>query len=141
MLGETQPLRVAAGRVRVGERAVLVPAFDELEDWVQGLVDSEALRIDDDIRAALSDGVRVGASGRTWQRRFRSSVGLTGKQVEQVRRAEQAYALLQAGSTPAEAAAACGFADQSHLTRSLRLIRGRTPASILAAARVRPARD
>jgi AraC-like DNA-binding protein len=43
---------------------------------------------------------------------------------ERVRRAK---ALLRSGSTPAEAAAAAGFADQSHLTRHFRRILGFTP--------------
>jgi AraC-like DNA-binding protein len=39
--------------------------------------------------------------------------------------------LLQQGISPAECAAACGYADQAHLTRSLRLLHGETPARIL----------
>ena len=44
----------------------------------------------------------------------------------------EAYALLQRGVTPAECAVTCGYADQAHLTRSLRLLHGETPARILA---------
>ncbi|MFE6967898.1 helix-turn-helix domain-containing protein [Isoptericola sp. NPDC057653] len=133
VLGATVDLPVRSGQVRLGERWTTLPAFDELEDWVDEMVRLGPLGVDEGVRAAL-DGHRDGASPRTWQRRYRRSVGLTAGQVEQVRRAERAYALLLAGVAPAEAAARAGFADQAHLTRSLRLIRGRTPAAVLAAA-------
>ncbi|MDO5677062.1 MAG: helix-turn-helix domain-containing protein [Propionibacteriaceae bacterium] len=113
-----------------------VPAYDALEEWVQDRIADGALVVDDETAAALA-GDRTGATARTWQRRFRRTVGLTAANVEQLKRAEHAFALLQAGFTPPEAAATAGFSDQSHLTRSLRLIRGRTPASILSAVRAR----
>lgn len=137
VLGLTVPLEVRDDRVRIGDLETPVPAFDDLDAWIDVLIRDGALVVDDDVRAALA-GDRVGATPRTWQRRYRRTVGLTAAQVEQIRRAERAFSLLQQGHRPAEAAALAGFADQAHLTRSLRLIRGRTPASILSAAAARP---
>lgn len=130
--GATVALPVADGRVRIGERWHRIPNFEGLERWVSELVDAGTLRIDGGIRAALA-GDRTGATDRTWQRRFRRVVGLTSSQVRQLARAQHAYVLLQSGLSPAEAAVNAGFSDQAHLTRSLRMIRGQTPAAIVAA--------
>ncbi len=43
---------------------------------------------------------------------------------------------LRSGETPAHAASACGFADQSHMTRHFRSIVGTTPARFAEAMRV-----
>lgn len=48
-------------------------------------------------------------------------------------RARHAFELLQQGVPPAECAEECGYSDQAHLTRSLRVFHGLTPARILAA--------
>jgi transcriptional regulator GlxA family with amidase domain len=77
-------------------------------------------------------GEDAGYSDRQLQRRFSAEIGLGRKQVAQLERARRAYALLQAGRCLAEAASEAGYADQAHMTRSFRLIAGRTPASILA---------
>ncbi|MGF6822635.1 AraC-like DNA-binding protein [Microbacterium sp. ZKA21] len=130
--GSTVALPTVHGRVLIGERWHRIPEFDGLEDWVAELVDAGTLRIDDGIRAALA-GDRTGATDRTWQRRFRRVVGLTSAQVRQLARAQHAYVLLQSGLSPTEAASTAGFSDQAHLTRSLRMIRGQTPAAIVAA--------
>ena len=130
--GSTVALPVETDRVRIGQHWHRVPDFENLERWVAELVDAATLRIDDDVRAALA-GDRTGATDRTWQRRFRRVVGLTSAQIRHLGRAQHAYVLLQSGLSPAEAASTAGFSDQAHLTRSLRMIRGQTPAAIVAA--------
>jgi methylphosphotriester-DNA--protein-cysteine methyltransferase len=55
---------------------------------------------------------------------------MTLKQIEQLERARHAYQLLRQGTPAAEAALLAGYADQSHLTRSLKVIEGKTPARI-----------
>ncbi len=88
---------------------------------------------DADIRRALNGDDR-GLSRRSWQRRFRSITGLRRKEIERLDRARRAYQLLSAGVPPSEVALALEYADQAHLTRELRRIRGETPARIRAAA-------
>lgn len=132
VLGGTVTLQVADGRVTLGDRHWPVPDWSDLEDWVDHLAEHCGLLVDEEIRKAL-DGDRSGASERTWQRRYRRTVGLTAQQIDQLHRAQHGYFLLQTGHSPAEAAAGAGFADQPHLTRALRLIRGQTPAAIIAA--------
>lgn len=140
MLDVTLPLRTQAGRVEIGDRWWPIPGYAEFERWAEDLLAAGTLVIDEDVRTALGGG-HLRATDRTVQRRYRRAVGLTAGQVAQLRRAERAYALLQAGRRPAEASSEAGFADQAHLTRAMRLIRGRTPAAILAderAARTTP---
>ena len=60
---------------------------------------------------------------RVFQRRY----GLTPFAYQRNRRIEKARAVLRAGSSIADAAAAAGFADQSHLGRSFRAVMGSTP--------------
>ena len=131
LLGGEVRLPVVDEVVEISGRRVPVPSFDGLEDFVAELLRIDVLRSDDDVRRALA-GDDVGYSERHWQRRVRDSTGVTRKQISQLARAREAYALLQRGVTPAECAVTCGYADQAHLTRSLRLLHGETPARILA---------
>ena len=63
------------------------------------------------------------------------ATGLTLGGIGQIRRAERAVGLLRLGLPPLDVADQAGYADQSHLTRSLRRFVGRTPSQVAAAAR------
>lgn len=129
--GATVPLDVRGGTVSVGGSAVPVPAFDELEHFVDALLRDGALIADEEVWRALG-GMVSGWSARTWQRRIARVTGMTRGQLERTERARAAYHLLQQGVPPAEAAHRAGFADQPHLTREMRRFAGQTPARILA---------
>lgn len=60
---------------------------------------------------------------RVFERRY----GVTPFAYQRNQRIERARAVLRSGSSIAEAAAAAGFADQSHLGRSFRAVMGATP--------------
>lgn len=60
---------------------------------------------------------------------FGEETGLTPHAYVAQARVRKAEKLLRAGLTPADAAAAAGFADQSHMTRWFRRILGTTPAA------------
>ncbi len=60
-------------------------------------------------------------------RHFRASFGTSPYNYLVMRRLDRARAMLRSGSEIADAAAACGFADQSHLTRQFRKAFGVTP--------------
>jgi AraC-like DNA-binding protein len=66
-------------------------------------------------------------------RRFRQQTGLTPHAFQTNVRIEQARRLLSAGGAIAEVAAACGFADQPHLTRTFKRAVGVTPGRFVAA--------
>ena len=65
---------------------------------------------------------------------FKLSVGEAPHRYQIRRRVERARALLLAAASPAEAAAAVGFCDQSHLGRHMRKLLGVSPATVARAA-------
>ncbi len=66
-------------------------------------------------------------------RAFRRETGLTPLAWLTDRRVREARAMLAKGHAPGAAAAACGFADQSHLTRAFKARVGVTPGRFRAA--------
>jgi AraC-like DNA-binding protein len=75
----------------------------------------------------LAEG--AGYSHRHLVARFREQVGTTPKIAAQILRYERAARLLAGGvMAPAQVAAVCGYADQSHLTREFSRFAGTTPA-------------
>lgn len=131
LLGGEQQLVVEAGHVTLAQHAVPFPEFADLEAFTDRLLELDVLRCDGDVRRILS-GDDTGYSERHRQRRVRAATGLTRKQIEQLSRAREAFALLMQGVPPIVCAARCGFADQAHLTRSLRAFHGQTPAQVLS---------
>ena len=105
--------------------------FDELEAFTDQLAEDKIIVSNRQIFRAL-EGDEVGFSERSRQRHFVNTTGLTKKQIEQLKRARKAFYLLQNGHEPTDAAHLAGYADQSHMTRSLKLLRGETPARIIA---------
>ena len=72
----------------------------------------------------------IGWSRRHFATRFRDSVGLAPKPTARILRFRRAVDLLDAGPVRsiADLAAACGYADHSHLVREFRLLGGCTPS-------------
>lgn len=78
------------------------------------------------------NGDRGRLSTRSVERRVARATGLTRGTIRQIHRAEQAVDLLAGGVTPVEAVRRLGYADQPHLTRSVRRFFGRTPSQLVA---------
>jgi AraC-like DNA-binding protein len=74
----------------------------------------------------------VGWSERHLGNRFRTAIGLTPKQAARVIRFDRARRMLPS-VTGAEVAAACGYADQSHLVREFVAFSGLSPGGWLRA--------
>lgn len=72
----------------------------------------------------------AGLSRYHFARVFREEVGQSPWSYVKATRARRALELLEDGLSPAEAALEAGFADQSHLTRTLRQVEGRTPGQV-----------
>ena len=72
---------------------------------------------------------QVGWSRRHLAQRFTTTFGLTPKVMSRVLRFERAKGLVQAPTRPslASVAAACGYADQAHLTREWKALAGSAP--------------
>jgi hypothetical protein len=106
-----------------------IPSFENAEGLVQRLARRDIVVLDDVVDRVV-DGDPAWASERTVERRFRWALGLSPKQLAQIQRAREAMTRLAAGSAPAAVAADLGYADQPHLTRSLRRFMGRTPGKV-----------
>ncbi|GAA0512032.1 AraC family transcriptional regulator [Paractinoplanes deccanensis] len=74
----------------------------------------------------------VGWSGRHLTDRFRAEFGLRPKEAARVARFDRARQALRPTARLADLAAACGYADQSHLVREFRALAGCTPSRLLA---------
>src|SRR2546421_6139294 len=105
------------------------PDYDDIEMFVERLVREDLLVADPVVKAVLA-GDQQEMSLRTVRRRFLFATGLPFKLISQIERAKQAATLLEQGSTLLEVAYQVGYADQSHMTRSLKHFIGYTPAHI-----------
>lgn len=105
------------------------PDYDNVETFVKRLVREEVLLRDPVVNAALEDQPQA-LSARTVRRHFLRATGLTPKAFEQIERAKLAAALLEQGVALLDVAYQVGYADQSHMTRSLKHFIGQTPAHI-----------
>jgi AraC-like DNA-binding protein len=110
------------------------PNFENADTFVARLVREELLAHDPMVEAVLQNRP-LELSLRTVQRRFLQATGLTRGAFDQIERARQAVTLLERGLSIADAVYWAGYADQPHLTRSLKHFIGQTPAQILRAGK------
>lgn len=108
------------------------PDFENVETFVDRLVHEDVLVVDPVVNSVLQNQ-SPSVSDRTVRRRFLSTTGLTPKALQQIGRAQQAAALLEQGGSILDTVYAAGYADQPHLTRSLKRFYGQTPAQIVGA--------
>ena len=106
------------------------PDFENADTFVDKLV-RENLLVQDQVVEDVLRGQTKDLSLRSLQRRFLHVTGLTYKAIQQIERARHALALLQSGIPIPETAYRAGYFDQPHLTRSLKLFAGQTPAQIV----------
>ncbi|MBU2693467.1 helix-turn-helix domain-containing protein [Pimelobacter sp. 30-1] len=132
----------------------LVPPH-EVRRWRSVLLETRATATPEHIERALRPGegwadvVRARAAGgasaedvarelgwseRTFRRRMGQAFGYGYATLVRIRRGQHAHRLLTNGVTPAEAAAAAGYADQPHLSRELRRLAGVSPAQLVGAS-------
>ena len=110
------------------------PTYENVETFVEGLVRDGLLARDPVVDAVLQQQLKD-LSLRSVQRRFRRATGLTQCAVHQIERAREAVALLEQGIAILDIVDLAGYADQSHMTRSLKHLIGQTPAQIIGRSR------
>jgi hypothetical protein len=106
-----------------------VPTFDNAEGLVNRLVRRGLLERDEIVEGVVDRHPRA-ITPRSVQRHFLSALGVTAKRLEQIQRACRAVELLEQGRRAVDVALELGYADQSHHTRALKAIMGRTPGEI-----------
>jgi hypothetical protein len=110
-----------------------LPGPDNADVFVDRLVDA-GLLVHDPIASAVLQGGVEGLSPRAAERRVSRATGLTRGAIRQIRRAETAVELLSGGVPAWDAARQAGYADQPHLTRSLKRLVGQTPSQVASPA-------
>jgi hypothetical protein len=111
-----------------------LPDFDAADVFVGRLV-REGLLVRDPLVEAAVDGRDVDLSLRSVQRRIVRATGLTRDGIRQIERARTAAQVLDRGVPILDVVAQLGYADQAHLTRSVRRFIGLTPAQIIQLSR------
>ena len=114
-----------------------MPTFENAETFVERLNRSGALFEDRVVQSSLR-GEAIAVTERTKRRRFLDATGMTFGQITQIERAQHATKLLSSGVSILDAVAQAGYADQPHLTRSLRRFIGQTPLQLLQAHKAMP---
>jgi AraC-like DNA-binding protein len=130
LVDRTVTLPAATGRAFwLDGSAWELPGPDTADVFVDRLV-SAGLLVHDPIVAEALHGEVTGFSTRSLERRVARSTGLSRGAMGRIRRAERAVELLSRGVPASEVACRTGYADQPHLTRSLRRFVGQTPSQI-----------
>lgn len=105
------------------------PNYENVDTFIARLV-HEGLLVTDPIVDTVLQGHPQDLSARSVQHRFLHATGLSNRTVQQITRAQQAYTLLEQGVSILDTVFEAGYADQPHLTRSLKRYFGQTPAQI-----------
>ncbi|MBP7857914.1 helix-turn-helix transcriptional regulator [Candidatus Saccharibacteria bacterium] len=106
-----------------------LPTRTNAEQITNLLIQRRFLKNDDIVEGVLSSKP-LAASKRSVQNHFQHTTGITKKDFEQIRRAQEAVRLLQEGVKPVDVASSVGYSDQAHLTRSIKKIMGHLPSDI-----------
>jgi hypothetical protein len=114
---------------RLNGSAWEIPTYDNADVFVNSLA-REGLIISDPVVVAALQNHPIDISRRSVERRVRRATGLTLGAIRQIERANEAAAFLDAGATIGETIVRAGYADQAHLTRSLKRFIGQTPAQV-----------
>ena len=106
------------------------PNYENADTFVDRLVRDDLLVCDPIVESVLR-GEPQELSPRSIQRRVLQATGLTQSSIRQIERARYATTLLQEGVSIFDTVDLAGYADQSHLTRALKYLIGKTPAQII----------
>jgi len=131
-LWPTRQARVLTERVEA-EPATMLEAW-AVESAARRDLDPFGPRVLAMAKAGMSVGVmadRLGISARQLHRRCLPTFGYGPKHLARVTRFGRALGQICRGAPLAQVAAACGYADQAHLSREVRLLAGTTPTRLL----------
>ena len=106
-----------------------IPTFDNAEGLVDRLIRRELI-VRDEIVEGVVEGRPRAIHPRSVQRHFLEAMGMTAKRLEQIRRACRAIELLADGRRVVDVALELGYSDQSHMTRALKALMGKTPGTV-----------
>lgn len=105
------------------------PTYENAEAFVARLA-RKGIITRDAVVGAVWGGERPDVSSRTVQRHFLDATGMTIGQAQRVERARRAAIMLGEKRSILDTVHDAGYFDQAHLTRSMKLLIGQTPAEI-----------
>jgi AraC-like DNA-binding protein len=112
-----------------------LPTFLNAESLVDGMIGAGLLLSDDIVAKAFTAKPRA-ASRRSVQLHFRKTTGITQKDFQLIRRAQEAVRRLKDGETAAAVAIDLGYTDQPHMIKSIKKIMGALPSNLDAVHKI-----
>lgn len=109
-----------------------IPTLGNADVFLDRLIRRGLLVRDPVVQSALQ-GRLPGLSRRSIERRVKGATGLSLGIIRQIERAQAAAALLDQGISILDTVVQTGYADQAHLSRSIKRFIGQTPAQIARA--------
>jgi hypothetical protein len=107
-----------------------LPTFENADTFVNWLMRDNAVQVNPIISGALHDQP-PDVSARTLRHHFLQTTGLTQSHIRQIERARDAMTLLQGGMPILDVVSHLAYADQPHLTRSMKRFMGYTPTQVM----------
>jgi hypothetical protein len=107
-----------------------MPNYENADTFVDWLVRDDAVQLNPVVSAALQDQPQA-VVARTLRHHFLQTTGLTQNRIRQIERARDAMTLLQQDVSILDVVYRLGYADQPHLTRSLKRFMGYTPTQVM----------
>lgn len=121
------------GTFRLDNASWEIPTLENADVFLDRLICRGLLVRDPFVQSAVQ-GRLPDLSRRSIERRVKSATGLTLGIIRQIERAQAATALLDRGISILDTVVRTGYADQAHLSRSIKRFIGQTPAQISRAA-------
>lgn len=126
---EIRWLTVIGERFELDGTELPLPSFEGAEELVDQMIGAGLLKSDDLVAKAFSVNPKA-ASLRSVQQHFKRTTGITQKDFQMIRRAQEAVRRLKGGEAPAGVAVDLGYSDQSHMIKSIKTIMGYLPSDL-----------
>lgn len=107
-----------------------MPTFENADTFVDWLVREDAVQLNPLVSNALQDQPSAVAE-RTLRHHFQRTTGLTQSHIRQIERAREAMSLLQHDVAILDVVDRLAYADQPHLTHSMKRFMGYTPTQVM----------
>lgn len=112
-----------------------LPTFLHAESLVDEMIAAGLLASDDVVARAFTEKPKA-ASKRSVQQHFKNTTGITQKDFQLIRRAQEAVRRLKAGDSAAAVAFDLGYTDQPHMIKSIKKIMGSLPSNLDAVHKI-----
>jgi hypothetical protein len=106
-----------------------LPRFDNAEQLAEMMVAANLLQSNELVAKAFTEKPKA-ASKRSVQQHFKQTTGITQKDFQLIRRAQEAVRRLKRGDNAASVAADLGYSDQPHMIKSIKKIMGHLPSNL-----------